>query len=144
MAPLSALLSLCEPDDVGVSCVIVDDSVEFLEVARSLLEREGVQVVGVATTGSAGLERISELRPHVALVDIDLGADSGFDVARRIAQAGSTSVILVSTHSGADFTELIAASPAAGFIPKSELSAQAIHRLLDPRSGDGASAIPGT
>jgi hypothetical protein len=40
-------------------------------------------------------------------------------------------VILISTHSEADFADLIAESPAAGFLPKSELSASAILRILE-------------
>jgi CheY-like chemotaxis protein len=136
--------SRCHPDRVELSCFILDDSAEFLEVARSLLEREGVAVVGVAATAGDALERIGELRPQVVLVDIDLGADSGFEVVRRIAKATATSAILISTHAEDDFAELIAESPAAGFISKSELSAHAIERLVDGRPGDGASATPGT
>jgi two-component system, NarL family, nitrate/nitrite response regulator NarL len=128
---------------VGLSCLIVDDSVEFLEAARSFLEREGIAVLGVAATASAALEQVGELRPQVVLVDIDLGGDSGFDAARRIAKAATSSVILISTHSEDDFDELIAASPAAGFISKSALSARAIRGLVGDQSGDGASATPG-
>jgi two-component system nitrate/nitrite response regulator NarL len=128
---------------VSLSCVIVDDSAEFLEAARTLLEREGVAVVGVAATASDGLERVGELRPQVVLVDIDLGADSGFEVARRIAKTAPTGVILMSTHAEDDFAELIAESAAAGFISKSDLSAHAIHGLLARLPGNGASAIPG-
>jgi DNA-binding NarL/FixJ family response regulator len=126
-----------------MSCVIVDDSVEFLEAARSLLEREGVAVVGVAATASDALRRVGELRPQVVLVDIDLGRDSGFEVARRIVKAVPTRVILISTHAEDDLAELIAESPAAGFISKSELSAYAIRSLIGGQSGDGASATPG-
>jgi two-component system nitrate/nitrite response regulator NarL len=122
---------------VELSCLIVDDSAEFLKAARSLLEREGLAVVGVAATGSDALERVGELRPRVALVDIDLGRESGFEVARRIAQAAPTSVILISTHSQDDFAELIAESPAAGFISKAELSADAIRGLLGGQSANG-------
>lgn len=129
---------------MDLSCVIVDDNVEFLDAARSFLEREGVPVVGVAATASHALQRARELRPQVMLVDIDLGVDSGFLVARRIAKAAPTSVILISTHAEDDFAELIAESPVAGFISKSELSAQAIQNLLAGHSGDGASASPGT
>jgi CheY-like chemotaxis protein len=133
-----------DPEPVDLSCLIVDDNAEYLEAARSLLEREGVTVVGVAATASDALERVGELRPQVALVDIDLGADSGFEVARGIAKAAPTVVILISTHAEDDFAELIAESPAAGFISKSELSARAIQGLVGGQSGDGASATPGT
>ena len=140
-------MSLASPDAilrrVRLRCVIIDDSPEFVEAASSLLAREGVAVVGVASTTSGALERVTDLQPQLVLVDIDLGAESGFDVAREIAKVTPTSVILVSTHSEDDFAELIAESPAVGFISKSELSVKAIDDLLGGLPGDGASATPG-
>jgi CheY-like chemotaxis protein len=118
------------------TCLIVDDSAEFLHAARSLLEREGLVVVGVAASCSEALQRIRELQPDIVLVDIDLGRESGFEVARRIATAAHPNVILISTHAEDDFAELIAESPAAGFISKSELSVSAIQTLVDGASGD--------
>ena len=47
-------------------------------------------------------------------------------------------MILISTHAEADFADLIADSPATGFLPKSELSADAIRHILDRRSGEPA------
>jgi two-component system nitrate/nitrite response regulator NarL len=126
---------------VAVQCVIVDDSSGFLEAARALLEREGLAVVGMAATRSDAVRCVDELRPEVVLVDIDLGGDSGFEVARRIVDVAPTTVILISTHAEDDFADLIAESPAAGFISKSELSAQAIHEFLGSGSVDGARAV---
>jgi sulfur transfer complex TusBCD TusB component (DsrH family) len=40
---------------------------------------------------------------------------------------------LISALAGADYAELIAESPAAGFLVKSDLSAQAIDRILAAR-----------
>jgi DNA-binding NarL/FixJ family response regulator len=114
-------------------CLIVDDSRHFLDAARALLQRQGIAVVGVASTGAQALQRAKELRPDVTLVDIDLGGESGFDVARRLRHdpVGTPGpVILISTHAEQDYADLIAASPAIGFLPKSALSADAIHDLL--------------
>jgi CheY-like chemotaxis protein len=112
--------------------LIVDDNEAFLDAARVLLEREGLQVVAVATTSAEALRRDEVDRPDVALVDIMLAGESGFELARRLATGGDgrPAVILVSTHAEEDFSDLIAASPAAGFLPKSELSAAAIERIL--------------
>jgi DNA-binding NarL/FixJ family response regulator len=110
---------------VQIRCLIVDDSQPFLDAARLLLEREGIDIVGVATTSAEALQLEAELRPDVVLVDIRLGEESGFDVARRL----SSRVILISTHSQNEYAEEIEASPAAGFIPKTQLSASAILRL---------------
>jgi DNA-binding NarL/FixJ family response regulator len=122
---------------VAFRVLIVDDSRSFLDAARVLLEREGVPVVGVASTIAEALSRAAELRPEVVLVDITLGAESGFELARRLRDNGrddSLKVILVSTHAEADFADLIAESPANGFLPKSELSAEAIRRVLVGRT----------
>ena len=114
-------------------CLLVDDNDAFLEAASVLLQREGVTVVGVATNTAEALRQARGLRPDVVLVDIGLGDESGFDVARLLArdgQGGSAKVIMISAHAETDYTELIAESPAAGFLAKSELSAQGIGRIL--------------
>ncbi|HEX4009535.1 MAG TPA: response regulator transcription factor [Solirubrobacteraceae bacterium] len=118
-------------------CVIVDDNPDVLRAAGDLLQRQGMRVVGVATTSDEALPLVEELEPEVTLVDIDLGPESGFELARRLVRSldrvGSRT-ILISTHDEADFADLIAASPAIGFLSKSDLSAEAITRLL---AGDG-------
>ena len=115
-----------------LSCLIVDDSTGFLQAARMLLEREGLDIAGEATTAAEGHRLARALQPDVVLADIVLGADSGFELARRLADdplTVGTTVVLISTHSAADFAELIEASPAAGFLPKVELSARALQNL---------------
>src|SRR5450755_4405433 len=116
-----------------VRCLIVDDNQPFLKEARELLEREGIDVIGVATTAGEALAKIAELGPDLTLVDIDLGSESGFDLMRAMADQPSrstTSVILISVHDESDFADLIQASSAAGFVSKTELSAQAIQDVL--------------
>jgi DNA-binding NarL/FixJ family response regulator len=122
---------------VKLRCLIVDDSSSFLEAAQSMLEREGLSVVGIASSGNEALRRAEKSRPDVVLVDISLGMESGFEVARRLVadtEDGGSKVILISTHSEADFADLIATSPAVGFLPKSDLSADAIRRMLNGSS----------
>lgn len=112
-------------------CVLVDDDEEFLKVAQTLLERDGVTVAGVAHNSAEAVQRTQALRPDVVLIDIRLGRESGFEAARRLAGDGhSAALIMISAHAGEDYAELIAESPAAGFLPKAELSAVAIRRIL--------------
>ena len=120
-------------------CLIVDDNESFLEVARALLEREGLSVAAVASTYAEALGLFETLRPDVVLVDIFLGKESGLELARQLAedwrgQGDAATVILISTQAEADLVDLIAASPAAGFLPKTELSAKAIRRIVDDPS----------
>jgi DNA-binding NarL/FixJ family response regulator len=130
----------CDAAEVPLRCLIVDDNAAFLKVAATLLEREGMRVVGVASNGADALTQARALRPDVILLDIALGAESGLEIARRLVEADpdGARVILISTHAEADFAELIDATPAAGFVPKSELSASAVRQLaLRPNEPPG-------
>ena len=90
-------------------CLIVDDNASFLEEAAALLRREGLVVAGFASNVHEALERTRELKPDVALVDILLGSEIGFEVARRLVEAdgGTLNVILISTHAEVDFADFI-------------------------------------
>jgi DNA-binding NarL/FixJ family response regulator len=118
---------------MALRCLIVDDNGPFLAAARALLEREGLAVPGVASTGADAVLQLEALHPDVVLVDIMLGEESGFDVVRELSRDGradGTTVILISTHAESDFADLIDASPASGFLPKSRLSAEAIRQIV--------------
>ena len=112
-------------------CLIVDDSDAFLATAGAVLERDGVAVVGVASSIAQALRQVRALQPDVVLADIGLGEESGFDLARLVRDGDrGPAMILISARDEADYAELVAASPAAGFLAKADLSAGAIARLL--------------
>jgi DNA-binding NarL/FixJ family response regulator len=113
--------------------LLVDDNVAFLEAASVLLQRGGMTVVGMASNTAEALQQARALRPDVILVDVGLGEENGFDLAQLLAQegqGGSAKVIMISARAETDYTELIAESPAAGFLAKSELSVRGIGRIL--------------
>jgi DNA-binding NarL/FixJ family response regulator len=110
-------------------CLLVDDNTAFLETARSLLARDDVTVTGTATCSAEAMRLAGALRPDVAVVDIGLGAEDGFDLARDLAARG-IAVIMTSTGAEDDYADLIAGSPVAGFLAKAELSAARIRRIL--------------
>jgi DNA-binding NarL/FixJ family response regulator len=118
-------------DCVRPRCVIVDDDSGFIDVARALLEREGVTVVGRAGSCAEAVDRATVLRPDVVLIDIRLSDESGFDAARQLAAEGQpAALIMISSDREADYADLIDESPAVGFLAKTDISAAAIHRLL--------------
>jgi CheY-like chemotaxis protein len=130
-----------------IRCLIVDNSDRFLRSARSFLEGEGIAVVSVASNSAEALDQTAQLKPDVMLLDINLGGESGFDLARQVQEwadkgefdHSQPQVIMISSYAEEDFDELITASPVAGFLPKSALSAGAIQDLLR-RDGHTASA----
>lgn len=116
-----------------VSCLIVDDSPEFIRAASDLLEREGISVTGVATTGGLAVCACSVLKPDVVLVDVDLGEESGFEVAGKLAgQAGPgrPCVILVSAYPLEEFEDMVPDSLAVSFLPKGLLSGSAVRGIV--------------
>jgi DNA-binding NarL/FixJ family response regulator len=120
------------PDTAPLTCLIVDDSPSFLEAARQLLADDDVTVVGFAATSDQAVKKTLALVPDVVLVDIDLGTESGFDVAQQLAKLpnGGPPVVLISAESGSELAELVDASGALGFVSKTDLSGDAIRKLL--------------
>jgi DNA-binding NarL/FixJ family response regulator len=118
---------------VVLHCLIVDDNQRFLDIARSSLERQGLDVVATATTIAEALREAAVHRPDVVLVDIALGRESGFELARLLVAEFPElrgRIVLISTRGEEDFADLIAASPVAGFLAKSLLSAVAVRDLV--------------
>ncbi len=113
--------------------LIVDDHDGFRTFVRSMLEAAGF-TVAEAATGAEATEAARAVRPGLVLLDIQLPDFDGFEVARRLAAglAGGPApvVVLTSTREASDYGGRIAASPAAGFLPKDQLSGAAIRRFL--------------
>jgi DNA-binding NarL/FixJ family response regulator len=111
--------------------LIVDDHPSFRSAARLLLEHEGFEVVGEAPDGATGIAASNELAPDVVLLDVNLPDIDGFDVASRICVDHSApKVVLTSSRDPREFGPLVARSGARGFIPKGDLTGDALHALL--------------
>ena len=115
--------------------LIVDDHPSFRASARRMLESEGFEVVAEAGTGAEALQAAEAWRPELVLLDVHLPDAQGFDVAERLAlNGGAPTVILTSSRDASDFGPLVERSGARGFVPKSELSGEALRRILDERA----------
>jgi DNA-binding NarL/FixJ family response regulator len=121
-----------DADEVLMRCLLVDDNEAFIETACRVLDRDGVRVTGTASNITEALLQASALQPDVVLADIILGDENGFDLARRLAEshARDLAVIMISSDLEDDYADLVAESPAVGFLSKAELSADGIRRLL--------------
>jgi two-component system, NarL family, nitrate/nitrite response regulator NarL len=119
---------------VRARLLIVDDHEPFLSSARRLLDTDDLQVVGVASSATEALILAKEHDPDVALVDVDLRGESGFELARELLNARPRlRVILLSTHSEEDIEDLVAESPAVGFLAKSRLTPAAVREVAGYR-----------
>jgi DNA-binding NarL/FixJ family response regulator len=111
--------------------LIVDDHDGFRRDARALLEADGFEVVGEAADGESAVGAATRLRPGLVLLDIQLPDMDGFEVALRLtAAADPPAVVLTSSRSVSAYRRRLAGSPARGFVPKNELSGEALSALL--------------
>ena len=117
--------------------VIVDDDPSFLATVRVLLEAEGFVVAGEALNGLDGVAAATELDPDLVLVDVTLPDIDGFEVVERLADGErAPPVVLTSIRSAVDFGNLIETSRARAFIPKSDITGEALAGLLDVQPGE--------
>lgn len=116
---------------MATTVVIVDDHAGFRRMARRMLEAAGFDVVGEAIDGESALSSVAELAPQLVLLDIQLPDVDGFVVAQRLAESGTSAiVILTSSRSASDYGARLATTSAIGFIAKAELSGPAVAELL--------------
>lgn len=118
--------------------LIVDDHRGFRVWARRLLEHAGYVTVGEAADGSSAIHEAHRLRPDVVLLDVRLPDADGFAVAKQLCDDDpAPAVILTSTRDASDYGRRIQDSCALGFLPKADLSAEGVARLLDIRKVSG-------
>lgn len=111
--------------------LVVDDHAGFRAAVRDLLEAEDFEVVGEAATGAQAVVRAGQLKPGLVLLDIRLPDVDGIAVAARLAELDPPpAVVLVSSRDAAAYGPRLRGAPARGFLPKSELSGDALRRLL--------------
>lgn len=133
------------------AALVVDDHEGFRAFARLILESAGFTVTEAAT-GAEAASAAAATSPQLVLLDIQLPDTDGFEVARRLTAQGQQGqpgqpgqpghhdqpappppppvIVLTSTREASDYGGRIAASPAAGFLPKDQLSARALRGYL--------------
>jgi len=131
------------------TALVVDDHEGFRAFARLILESAGFTVTEAAT-GAEAASAAAATSPQLVLLDIQLPDTDGFEVARRLTAAQGQHgqhgqhdqpgpvIVLTSTREASDYGGRIAASPAAGFLPKDQLSARALRGYLDGGDRNGA------
>ena len=111
------------PEGVSARVLIVDDQPAFRGLARQILVQRGYSVVGEAGCGAGALEAAARLRPDAVLLDVRLGEEDGFEVARALRHVcPGAAVLLVSNADYSTCAESLRAAGASGFVLKGRLA----------------------
>jgi two-component system invasion response regulator UvrY len=133
-----AMTRLDEPTDAPaapVRVLIVDDQAPFRAAARAVIARvQGFDLAAEATSGEEAVEVARALRPHLVLMDINMGAMDGLEATRLITdELPDTMVVLVSTYQIDDMPPSARQCGAAAYLNKDELSPRTVRTLWDQR-----------
>ncbi|HSK22990.1 MAG TPA: response regulator transcription factor [Egicoccus sp.] len=124
------------PDTCDV--VLVDDQELVRTGFRLILETEpGIRVVGEAADGAAGVEVVRRLRPDVVLMDVQMPVMDGIEAARRLAELGEpTRVVILTTFERDDLVVDALRAGASGFLLKNAPAEQLVDAVRTVAAGD--------
>ena len=106
----------------NVRVLIVDDQTPFREASRMVVEMtDGFEVAAEAESGHQAIQLVTELRPDLVLMDVQMPGLDGIETTRIIsALPDPPAVVVMSTHESGDYTTTAVAAGAVGFVPKSQ------------------------
>ena len=121
-----------------VRVLIVDDQVLIRQGLRTLLDLDGrVEVVGEAADGIEALEKIDELRPEVALVDVRMPRMDGVELVRRLsAEHPSVAALVLTTFEDDEYVFGGLRAGAKGYLLKDTPSGELAAAVEKVRRGE--------
>ena len=129
------LSSITSSDTAPARVLLVDDNEAMLVRAAAVL-RSSCKVVGAVTDGPAALEAAETLHPEVIVLDISMSGMSGFEVARRLREAGSTAaVVFLTVQRGEEFIREAKAAGGIGYVVKPRLASDLKVAVQEAREG---------
>jgi DNA-binding NarL/FixJ family response regulator len=122
----------------ATTVLIAEDHTLVREGTREILERApDLSVVAEAERGDQALALLLQLKPDVALVDLRLPGLSGIEAARRAADAGiATRVVILSAFDDDEYVVAALDAGAAGYLLKTIPSAELIDAVRRARAGE--------
>jgi DNA-binding NarL/FixJ family response regulator len=116
---------------VALRVLIVDDHASFREFARRMLAASGYLVVGEAADAIEADSAVRLLQPELVLLDVHLPGEDGLTLASRLTAAPQPpAVVLTSSRDAGDYGSRLTECGARGFIPKADLTGEALDALL--------------
>ena len=117
--------------------LVDDDALMRAGLAAILSSDDEVEVVGEATDGRVALERIRELRPDVALMDVRMPGLDGIAATREaVASTPETRVVILTTFEDDDYIFGALTAGASGFLLKRTSPEELLAAIKTVAAGD--------
>jgi DNA-binding NarL/FixJ family response regulator len=115
---------------MAIRVVLADDHVLVRQSLKSLLEREGLQVVGEASDGYEAVRRVNSLHPDIAVMDISMPIMNGVEVAREVRRSSpKTKSILLTQHNEGQYIFEALEAGVKGYVLKSQAVGDLVHAI---------------
>jgi signal transduction histidine kinase len=114
-----AVLPRRDPQVRRIRVLVVDDNAGFRESLLSLLDTDGLSVIGEADSGVRALELVPELRPDVVLMDVRMPFMDGIEATRHLKERfPGIGVVALSGHEDQGVVREMLVAGASGYVLK--------------------------
>lgn len=120
-----------------IRVVLADDHVLVRQGIKSLLEREGMQVLAEASDGQEAVRQVEKLNPDVAIMDISMLVLNGMDAARTVSRScPKTKSILLTQHNEDEYVSEALHAGVKGYVLKSQVANDLVLAVRQVLRGD--------
>jgi NarL family two-component system response regulator LiaR len=121
-----------------IKVLIADDHALFREGTRSLIEQEqDMEIIGEASDGVEAIKMVTELHPHVVLMDIAMPKVNGIEATRQIkANYPATTVLILTAYDNDKYIIALLEAGAAGYLLKNVSGADLVNAIHAVHAGE--------
>jgi DNA-binding NarL/FixJ family response regulator len=119
-----------------IRIVLADDHILVRQGLKTLLEREGFQVVAEASDGQEAVKQVLALEPDIAVFDISMPILNGIDAARSLGRAApKAKVILLTQHGEDQYISGALEAGVRGYVLKSQVGSDLVRAIQQVSQG---------